>query len=54
LGKSTYNTAHENRRKNEAESALKRLIDALEETSSEELELSGSNPCDKATNTDQQ
>jgi hypothetical protein len=42
--------------KNEAESALKRLMDALEETSSEEPELPGSNPCDNAQsrNTDQE
>jgi hypothetical protein len=41
--------------KNEAESALKRLIDAWEETSSEESELPGRNPCDNAQsrNTDQ-
>jgi hypothetical protein len=34
--------------KNEAESALKRLMDTLEETSSEGPELPGSNPCDNA------
>jgi hypothetical protein len=34
--------------KNEAESALKRLMAALEETSSEEPELPGSNPYDNA------
>jgi hypothetical protein len=41
---------------NEAESALKRLMDALKETSSEELKLAGSNPCDNAysRNTDQE
>jgi hypothetical protein len=41
--------------KNEAESAFKRLMDAAEETSSEEPELPGSNPCDNAQsrNTDQ-
>jgi hypothetical protein len=42
--------------KNEAESALKRLMEALEETSSEERELPGSNLCDNAQsiNTDQE
>jgi hypothetical protein len=42
--------------KYEAESALKRLMYALEETSSEEAELPGSNPCDNANsrNTDQE
>jgi hypothetical protein len=43
-------------RKNEAESALKRLMDALEETFLEVLELPGSNPCDNlvSSNTDQE
>jgi len=41
--KPTCNRAQENRRKNKAEPALKRWIDALEDTSSEELELPGSN-----------
>jgi hypothetical protein len=42
--------------KNEAESALKRLMAALKETSSEEPKLAGSNPCDNAysRNTDQE
>jgi hypothetical protein len=42
--------------KNEAESALKRLKDALQETSSEVPELQGSNPCDNAQsrNTDRE
>jgi len=39
----TYNRAHDKRRKNEAQSALKRLSDALEETSSEQLGLSSNN-----------
>jgi hypothetical protein len=40
---STYNRAQDKRRENEAQSALKRLSDALEETSSEQLELSSNN-----------
>ena len=42
--------------KNGAESELKRLMDALEETSSEGLELPGSNPCNNAqsSNIDQE
>ena len=42
-GKWTYNRAQGKRRKNEAEPVLKRQTDALEESSSEELELPGSN-----------
>ena len=42
-GKWTYKRAQDKRRKNKAESVLKREIDALELTSSEELELPGSN-----------
>ena len=41
--KSSYNRAQDKRRKNEAEPMVRRRIDALEETSSEQLELPGSN-----------